>query len=181
MLLSFSAFAKTFNISPLPVSPYVDTEVTTNIVFNAQRIDAEKLELNLSFDNSSSNSIQVAFGRDENKNGSLEFSETDTVYGWLNGCYVIEDVRDAIRYEQDSMYESGNFCIKMRMTMDYVPKEFSASDGALQLFHDFATSVPKWLYRPKWNLMRVTRRGISVPSEWFSCKIDYSAFSITIR
>jgi hypothetical protein len=180
-LLPLTLLARTVSVPPLPVPPYADTEVTTNIAFNARRIDVEKFELSLSFDNSSSNSIQVAFGRDENKDGILDFSETDTVYGWRNGRYLIEDVKNSSRHEQGSGDGGRNFNIKMRMSSDYTPKEFSATDGALQLFQDLAASVPKWLYQPKWNLMRITRRGISTPSEWFSCKIDYSYFYITIR
>ena len=44
ILLSFATYANEFNISPLPVSPYADTEVTTNIVFNATRIDVKRFE-----------------------------------------------------------------------------------------------------------------------------------------
>lgn len=181
LLLPFAVFAKQITLSPLPTSPYSDTEVSTNVAFNASRIDVKKFELSFLFDCSSSNSIQVAFGRDDNSDGFLAFSETDTVYGWRNGRYIIEDVKNAVRYEQGCMDGSGNFCIKMRMSSDYTPKEFSASDGALQLFCDLSASVPKWLYRPEWNLMCVTRRGISIPVEWINCRIDYRYFYISIR
>ena len=40
----FVVFARDVNISPLPVSDYADTEVTTNIVFNATRIDVKRFE-----------------------------------------------------------------------------------------------------------------------------------------
>lgn len=180
-LLPFSAFARTFNVSPLPVSPYADTEVTTNISFNAQRIDIKEFGLNIYFGLGSTNAIQVAFGRDEDGNGILSFSETDAVYGYRNGKSVIEDVKNAVRYEEVPADGSRNFNIKMRMKKDYTPKEFSASVGTSQIFTDFLSDVPSWLYRPDWNLMRVTRRGAGAPAEWLSCNIKYSHFYIIVR
>lgn len=181
ILLGFVASAKEFSVPPMPVSPYADTEVSTNIVFNASRIDVKKFELNFSFAVNSSNSIQVAFGRDENNDGVLSFSETDTVYGWRNGRYVIEDVQNAVRHEEFVTEGGRDFSINMRMTKDYTPKEFSANVGALRIFTDLASNVPSWLYRPEWNLMRVTRRGASIPGEWCRCDIGYRYFYITIR
>ena len=180
-LLPFAALARTFNVSPLPVSPYADTEVTTNIAINTQRFDVKEFGLNISFEAASSNNIQVAFGRDEDENGILSFSETDAVYGYRNGKSVIEDVKNAVRYEEDLIDGRRNFNVRMRMRSDYTPKEFSASVGTSQIFTDFSSDVPSWLYRPDWNLMRVTRRGASANSEWLSCNIKYSHFHIIVR
>ena len=180
-LLPFAAFARTFNVSPLPVSPYADTEITTNIAINTRRFDVKEFGLNIYFDSASSNAIQVAFGRDGDENGILSFSETDAVYGYRNGKSVIEDVKNAVRYEEVVTDGRANFNIKMRMKKDYTPKEFSASVGAYQIFTDFSSDLPPWLYRPDWNLMRVTRRGASAPAEWLSCDIKYSHFYIIVR
>ena len=180
-LLPFAALARTFSVSPLPLSPYADTEVTTNVAINAQRFDVKEFGLNISFEAASSNNIQVAFGCDEDENGILSFSETDAVYGYRNGKSVIEDVKNAVRYEEVVTDGRANFNIKMRMKKDYTPKEFSASVGAYQIFTDFSSDLPPWLYRPDWNLMRVTRRGASAPAEWLSCDIKYSHFYIIIR
>ena len=180
-LLPFAALARTFNVSPLPLSPYADTEVTTNVAINAERFDVKEFGLNISFEAASSNNIQVAFGRDEDGNGILSFSETDAVYGYRNGKSVIEDVKNAVRYEEAPADGSRDFNIKMRMKKDYIPKEFSASVGTSQIFTDFSSDVPSWLYRPDWNLMRVTRRGAGAPAEWLSCDIKYSHFYIIVR
>ena len=180
-ILSAVASAKEFVVPPMSVSSYADTEVTTNIAMNTQRFDVKEFALNIFFEAASSNNIQVAFGCDEDENGILSFSETDAVYGYRNGRCVIEDVKNAVRYEEVVADGSQNFNIKMRMEKDYTPKEFSASVGAYQIFTDFSSDVPSWLYRPDWNLMRVTRRGAGVPSEWLSCDIKYSHFYIIVR
>ena len=185
VLLPFVAPGKQISVSPLPVSPYADTEVSTNIVFNKFRSDVKEFELKFTLDCSPSNCIQVALGTDMNGDGDLSFAETGAVYGWRNGRYFIEDVVAGKRYEHsisdDKRIGRQVFSVNMRTTRDYLPKTFLANIDAASVFTDLATTVPSWLYQPKWNLMRITRRGISTPSEWFSCKIDYSYFYITIR
>ena len=184
ILFSFAAYAKEFNISPLPLSPYADTEVATNIVFNKLQSDVKEFELKFTLDLISSNCVQVAFGQDANQDGVLSFAETDTIYGFRNGCYVIEDVRQGRRYTekvQASQSVESNFNIKMCMKKDYSLREFSASVGSLQVFSNFSRDVPNWLYLPTWNMMRVTRRGVDVPSEWITCGIDYRSLLIIIK
>ena len=185
VLHSSATYAKEFNVSPLPVSPYADTEVATNIVFNRHRRDVKEFELKFTLDCSPSNCIQVALGTDANGDGDLSFADTGAVYGWRNGRYFIEDVVAGKRYEHsisaDERTGTQVFSVNMRTTRDYLPKTFLANIDGASVFTNLATTVPTWLYRPKWNLMRITRRGISTPSEWFSCKIDYSYFYITIR
>lgn len=180
-ILSAVASAKEFVVPLMSTSSYADTEVTTNIAINTQRFDVKEFALNIFFEAASSNNIQVAFGRDEDGNGILSFSETDAVYGYRNGKSVIEDVKNAVRYEEVPADGSRNFNIKMRMKKDYTPKEFSASVGTSQIFTDFSSDVPSWLYRPDWNLMRVTRRGAGAPADWLSCDIKYSHFYIIVR
>ena len=180
-ILSAVASAKEFLVPPMSTSSYADTEVTTNIAINAQRSDVKEFALNIFFEAASSNNIQVAFGCDEDENGILSFSETDAVYGYRNGRCVIEDVKNAVRYEEVVTDGRADFNIRMRMRKDYTPKEFSASVGTSQIFTDFSSEVPFWLYQPKWNLMRITRRGASATSEWLSCDIKYSHFYIIVR
>ena len=185
ILLPLGVPAKQISVSPLPVSPYADTEVSTNIVFNRHRSDVKEFELKFTLDCSPSNCIQVALGTDADGDGDLSFAETGAVYGWRNGRYFIEDVVAGKRYEHsisaDERTGTQVFSINMHTTRDYLPKAFLANIDGVSVFTNLSTTVPTWLYQPKWNLMRITRRGISTSSEWFSCKIDYSYFYITIR
>ena len=184
ILLPLSVIAKTIDVPPLPVSPYVDTEVATNIAFNATRSDVKTFELNFQLECSSSNCIQVAFGRDADCDGMLSFTETDVVYGWRNGRYFVEDVKGACRYEEtasSSLGNAHNFYISIRTTEECRPKEFSARADSALLFADLAETVPAWLYRPEWNLMRITRRGVGLLSQWVSYDVKYAQLYITVR
>ena len=37
------------------------------------------------------------------------------------------------------------------------------------------------LFREKWDMVRVTRRGAGVPSEWVRCDVEYASFAIKLR
>ena len=57
--------ARTVSVPPQPVSPYLDTEVSTNIAFGANYDVTREIVVNFSLDEGcSSNCLQVAFGRD---------------------------------------------------------------------------------------------------------------------
>ena len=186
LLLPLVVSAKEITLSPLPASPYSDTEVTTNIAFNGARSDVKTFDFKFTLECSSSNSIQVAFGRDSDGDGNLSFAETDAVYGWRNGRYFAESVAAGERYEEnvadcDANAASQIFSVSLKTTRDYAPKDFSATVGSQGVFESLSERTPSWLYRPEWNLMRITRRGTYIPAEWFNCKIGYSAFWMVIR
>ena len=182
--LPLAVFAKAIVVPSLPVSQYADTEVTTNIAFNTFRIDVKTFELNFQLECSFSNCIQVALGRDIDSDGILSFAETDVVYGWRNGRCFVEDVKGASRYEEKVSSlekESQNFSISIQTTKEYQPKVFSAIVGSTSVFMSLTEAVPAWLYRPKWNLMRITRRGDILPSQWVSYDVKYAQLYITVR
>ena len=185
LLLPFVISAKQLTVSPLPLSPYVDTVITTNIVFNNHRSDVKELELKFVLECSSSNCIQVAFGNDANADGVLSRRETVAIYGWRNGRYFAEDVMSGKRYDhlinEEEINSPQTFTVNLRTTKDYLPKSFSAQVNGISILTNLSNTLPDWLYRPEWNLMRITRRGMGVPNEWIACDIDYARFYMIVR
>ncbi len=169
------ALAVRIEVPPPPVSPFADTEVTTNISLVAANGHVGFLELAFALDGCASNCVQVAFGHDANGDGALDFAETDTLYGWRNGRYFAESVRDGIRIEEpaaDPTAASCAFAIDMRLSKDLLPLSFSATNSlGAAVLTNLSVSAQGWLYRPEWDAMRVTRRGPRIPAEWFSCDI----------
>ena len=74
----------------------------------------------------------------------------------------------------------GVIDIHLENDAELVPRRFTASCGGEAAFTQFATP-PSWLFRRDWTLMKVTRRGVGVPSEWIRCDIGYNCFTIRIR
>ena len=172
--VSCAAIAVRIEVPPPALSEFADTEVTTNISFAAANGHVRFLELAFALDGCASNCVQVAFGHDANGDGVLGFAETDTLYGWRNGRYFAESVRDGIRVEEpaDPPAASCSFAIGMRLSKDLAPLSFSATNSlGVAVLTNLSASAQNWLYRPEWDTMRVTRRGPGSPAEWFACDI----------
>jgi len=180
--LSAATFGLHVLVPPGAVPECASTEVTTNIVFNFVRSDVREVRMHFMFEGVPSNCVQMAFGRDADGDGALSFDETDAVYGWRNGRYFAEDVKAGVRTEETEAAAGRALSVKMRMTRESLPAHFAASNGAgVAVLDDIASSVPEWIYRPEWNLMRVTRRGPGIPAEWFLCDVKDNEFFLIMR
>ena len=112
----------------------------------------------------------------------LDVQEIDTVYGWRGGRYFIENVRAWERIETVAATNAlcGVIDIHLENDAELVPRRFTATCGGEAAFTQFATPPP-WLFRSDWTLMKVTRRGVGVPSEWIRCDVRHNSFALKVR
>ncbi|MEI7903570.1 MAG: hypothetical protein WCK89_25315, partial [bacterium] len=85
MLLSaLTAPAITLDVARLPAPSHADGEVSDSAVLPANRLDGLNVfRLEMTFDSTLSNNVQVAFGRDNlPADGILAGEETDWIVGW---------------------------------------------------------------------------------------------------
>ena len=179
-----AAFARTILVPTRPVSEFADTEVSTNITIRTGRTLSREVEIHIQLAGTPTNCLEVAFGRDANANGALDAEETETVYGWRAGRYFVENVRgwERIESEAAASAQRGVIDILLKNNAEMLPKRFTATCGGVAAFPELATRPPpSWLFREGWDMVRVTRRGAGVPSEWVSCKFDYTFFTMTLR
>ena len=176
------AFARIINIPTQPVSPFADTEVSTNLVIHPSRTDVRDVKIHLQLSGTAYNDLEVGFGCDVNTNGVLDVEEVETVYGWRGGRYFIENTRTWERFETETATNAlcGVIGIHLENDTQLVPMRFTATCGGEVAFAQFA-APPPWLFRSDWTLMKVTRRGVGVPAEWIRCDIGYNCFTIRIR
>jgi hypothetical protein len=177
------ASARTIVVQTQPVSHWLDTEVSTNVVLHRDRTDTRMMHVHFQFEGTPTNSLEVAFGRDVNTNGVLDVAEVETVYGWRAGRYFIENVRDWERHEVPAAANAADGVIDIHLENDstFVPKRFTATCGGKTAFAQFAARPLPWLYRADWTHARVTRRGKGIPSEWVRCDIGYTTFVMKFR
>ena len=178
-------WARTIVVSPVATPEYADTEASTNI---AVRIDDERVgEIEMHFalsDMALSNCVQIAFGRDADGDGSLDFDEAETLFGWRSGRFFAEGAREGVRVEDAEPGGAGprEFAVRLRLARGRGLKGFSAADGAgSAVLTNLPASAQGWLYVPGWDMMRVTRRGPGVPAEWFTCDIRSQTFSVRLK
>ena len=185
MSAGFSAFAgRNIVVPAFPTSIFADTEVSTNIVLHGCRTDTWKVDLHIQLAGTPTNDLEVVFGRDVNTNGVLDVEEIETMYGWRGGRYFIENVPawERIEVEAATIALCSVCDIHLENNSSVVPRRFTATCGGVAAFPELATTPPPaWLFREEWDMVRVTRRGAGVPSEWVRCDIEYASFAIRLR
>ena len=161
----------------LPSSPYDDTEISTNVAFSAGREDARLFSLSLAIDATPTNTLQIAFGRDENSDGILDWQETEFLLGWKCGGWFFRD--KMTETESVSAQVSGLRHLEWRLSLNRVraPCGLSAADGG----NDLGFVVSPGMFNPSWNLMRVTARGMPGPVYSAGGAVSAPGFSVRMR
>ena len=179
-----AAFARQIVIPTLPVSPFADTEVSTNVVIHGSRTDVRDVRIHFQLEGTPTNNLEVAFGCDANTNGVLDVSEIETVYGWRAGRYFVENVRAWERVETEAAVNAlcGVLDVHLEHGPDFAPRRFTATCGGETAFAGLSTTPPPaWLFRREWNMARVVRRGAGTPSEWVRCDVRHNSFALKVR
>ena len=176
--LSFSALAAGRVVVPqLPPSPYDDTEISTNLSFSAGSDDVRQFWLSLSLDATPTNTLQLAFGHDDDSDGILDWQETEFLLGWKCGEWFFRD--KTTETEAVSARGSGQRSLEWRVSLDgaQTPCGLAATDGG----QDLGFSVSPGMFSSSWNLMRVTARGIPGPIYSAEGSVSAPGFSVRVR
>ena len=177
------ASAWTVHVQEMPVSPFADTEVSTNIPIN--KADISYSDLNFRFDGTPTNNLELAFGTDANTNGVLDAEEVGARFGWRAGRYFIENAQTGDVFDGDALNSLQSFSVDMHLEVRYssqqVRKVVVSGVNAAE-FGALATNVPPaWIWRREWNMMRATRRGTEPPSDWIEYSASHRGFAIRMR
>lgn len=171
-------------VGALGPSAFPDTEASTNVAFGAGRRDVTVFDVRVACAASVSNAVQVAFGRDADGDGDLSPEEADLVLGARAGRWFVEDVAGEARLFEEGRALDGAPCVlRLRVETDasFSPRRARFEDGAGACFAALAAACPPWLFRPDWNLLKVTRRGAGASGEWCRVRCDYRSFWILLR
>jgi len=177
------ASAWTVHVQEMPVSPFADTEVSTNVPIN--KADISYSDLNFRFDGTPTNNLELAFGTDMNTNGVLDAEEVGARFGWRAGLYFIENAQTGELLGGDVLNPTQSFSVDMHLEVRYssqqVRKVVVSGVNAAE-FGALATNVPPaWIWRREWNMMRATRRGTEPPSDWIEYSASHRGFAIRMR
>lgn len=178
-------FGERRTLSSLPSADRPDTEVFLDYAFNRHRQDARNFNFVLSFNGTASNNVEVALGRDGDGDGKLSFAETDIRIGWDCGRYFVERTRTGEVFMDANAGTNGiarTLSWEVGMDKEFSPSAFSASTEAGEAFGNLgADGVPGWIFRPDWNLMRLTARGTDVQDEHFTVDVQYNYFRLILK
>ena len=181
--MPFAALARTILVPTQPVSPYLDTEVSTNVPIN--KADISYSDLNFRFDGTPTNNLELAFGTDANTNGVLDAEEAGARFGWRAGRYFIENAQTGDVFDGDALNSSQSFSVDMHLEVRYSSQQVrkvEVSGVNAAEFGTLATNVPPaWIWRREWNMMRATRRGTEPPSDWIEYSASHRGFALRLR
>ena len=157
----------------LPPAVHADTETVTNVPFTVALDAAGRFAFDLSGRATPSNNVEVAFGTDADGDGVLDLGETDCVIGWDCGAWFVRKGADGACQMENGEWKIENgvepevrtLSWRVRVGADGTPSRFEATaDGSPA----FAERSLESIYRPSWNLLRLTGRGLDASLETFS-------------
>ena len=182
-----SAAAVTLDVARLPQPSFADREVSENVALPANRLDSLRVfRLEMTFDATASNNVQVAFGHDAMPaDGALSAEETAYIIGWDCGEWFLRPQGLRERYAVAAAVTNGAHTLTaaIRVNAQGVPQSVAFKDGdAAFTFGGLALPpFPDWLKPDLSPSLRVTVRGGSAANETVSAKFLPDGARIIIR
>ncbi len=184
-----TAPALTVNVPRLPAPTFADREASgdTAIPENISR-DLQRFRLELAFDATPSNNVQVAFGRDaEPIDEKLAAEETDFIIGWDSGEWFLrppglKDRHVFVRADgQTPRRRTLRAAIRISAQGKPISAVFSDDMGDFAFEGLLLNSPPSWLAPENWSLLRVTVRGAEIAEEDISIRFQFDGAMIILR
>ena len=119
-------------VETLPKSQFLDSEISTNIVFQVDRARMSRIYFSVSLDASPTNCVEVSIGVDENDDGRLSVEESDYTFGYDCGRWF---TRSAV--SDSEIFENAGGTGRKEKTFILKSRSLDTT----------------------WNLVKVVRRG----------------------
>ena len=139
----------------LASSRYDDTEVSSNVAFVCSSAETREFRLHIDLMGNATNTVQVAFGIDDDGNGILDWRETEFLLGWRCGGWFFRD--KVTSSEKYVAMPSGVRALEWKLKLDSArrAKALSVWDGTCEIDFDATDGM----FNPDWNLAKITIRG----------------------
>ena len=161
-------------LSPLPTPEFADTEVTACHSLDQAMPSVCGLNLELAFWGTSSNNVEIVFGRDDDGDANLSFGESDVRVGWDCGRYFIERIPTGERFEELSAETNGaDRILRWDCALRHrVMRGLAVSNEVGPAFATVTAAPPSWLYDANWDTLRLTARGPEATGERFDVEVS---------
>jgi len=171
-LAALAVHAVTLDVPRLPGPSFADREASGDAALPEGRTNGtfRVFRLEMTFDSTPSNNVQVAFGRDSlPADGFLAAEETDFIIGWDCGEWFLMPQGLKERYAFPASVTNGvhTLSASVRVNAKGVPQSAEFKDvGTAFAFPGLTLSpAPDWLTPGRWTRLRVTARGADAPEE----------------
>ena len=136
--------------------------------------------LKIELDATSSNGVEVVFGRDADGDGRLSRTEAEMSVGYCCGEWQV--VNPVTGDTFPCAGTSGRTALdwKLRLNRNRTPRSLAATVNVQPTFTQLATPPP-FLFDPTWNAAKIIRRGQSDPNLRVECSVDNAPLVMYIR
>ena len=181
MTLATTLLATALVVPSMPPPEYDDCEVITNCVFDASRGDAKMFAVQIELDATSSNGVEIVFGRDADGDGRLSRTETEMSIGYCCGEWTVVNLTTGDTFSNAGV--SGHVALnwKLRLNGNRTPRSLTATTNGQPVFTQLYQSPPQFLFDPTWNAAKIIRRGQSDPNLRVECSVDNEPLVMYIR
>ena len=162
-----------FSPPQLPPSEWADTEISTNLFFDAGAATDNKFTLAIALENAATNnSVEVAFGIDADGDGALALEESELSVGWDCGEWRLRDFRGGAVLSA----ESGASELTLALYLSGNDRRARTMEGNV-----FSGDAAPTFFNPAWNLARVTVRGETAALERIEARATTVGFFLRFR
>ena len=186
-LSALSVAAVTLDVTRLPAPSHADREVSEDSALSANRLDLLRtFRLEVSFDSTPSNNVQVAFGRDTMPaDGALAAEETVYIVGWDCGEWFLrpQGLKETYVFTPTNTTGPRTLTMEIPVNPQGAPKSVTFKDGAgVFAFPGLALSpIPDWLKPDLPTCLRVTVRGYTGTNETVRARFLQDGARILLR
>ena len=156
----------------LPPSEWADTEVCTNLLFDAGAVTDNKFTLSITLSAATNNNVEVAFGVDADEDGALALEEAELSVGWDCGEWRLRDFRGGAVL----CAEGGAHALTLDIYLSAANRHAQTMAGNV-----FSGDAAPTFFNPAWNLARVTVRGETAALECIEARATTVGFFLRFR
>ena len=139
MTLATTLLAAALVVPSMPQPEYDDCEVVTNCVFYASRGDAKMFAVKIELDATSSNGVEVVFGRDADGDGRLSRTEAEMSVGYCCGEWKVVNIVTGDTVSCAGTTGRAALDWKLRLNGNRTPRSLAATVNGQPTFTQLVT------------------------------------------
>jgi len=166
--------------------PQAGWEASQDVPLPSRQAETRFFKAEITFTATLSNNVQMAFGKDSDKDGKLPAEETSATVGWDRGAWFIlsHDLLHTFTCVPQDFSIATNRTLKMslRFSADGTPLSLSFKDGnGTPLEFNGLEGIPSWMSPEQWDTAALTARGWDARDEQATFSFVLDGTQILLR
>lgn len=175
--------------TPLPPDGWADTVSSTNMPCASWKWDTRNFQLEMDFDATPSNAVEVAWGKDADGDGKLGLDETGFAVAWDCGHWRLwgrngtnELLSVLCESVEAAETAAGRKCFRMDVGVWMEkPKGMAATENGAAVFGQYLKRSEEWFYRSDWDVARISTCGMGNAAERVQLKLRTVGIVVIFR